>query len=283
MNNNTQFEGVIYERTLIDPKSIGTSDYGKSYIGQTDNLEQRDMSWYNASNNHYGGKKITDARNKYGVSRDSWASKVVERCYADTKDELTHLLNEKETEWIKKKDSVENGFNSSYGSGMQGMTHSSAAKAKISAHHRKNQTNATKAKISASTKGHSVSDVTKAKISAGNKGKSRTEAVKAALSAKRKGKEPKTASEGLQQYIAKNGHGPTLGIKQSEEAKANMKKAQQKHGVKVLAISPDGSQKEFNTMLDAAKEYGMNVGSVASVIKTGGTCRNGMTFQRIGK
>ena len=62
-----------------------------------------------------------------------------------------------------------------------------------------------------------------------------------------------------------------------------MKKAQQKLGVKVLAISPDGSQKEFNTMLDAAKEFGLNVGSVASVIKTGGTCRNGMTFQRIGK
>ena len=57
--------------------------------------------------------------------------------------------------------------------------------------------------------------------------------------------------------------------------------AQQKLGVKVIAIYPDGSQMEFDTMLDAAKACNMNVGSIASVIKTGGTCRNGMKFQKI--
>ena len=60
-----------------------------------------------------------------------------------------------------------------------------------------------------------------------------------------------------------------------------MKSAQQKRGIKVLATYPDGSQMEFGTMLDAAKACNMNVGSVASVIKTGGTCRNGMKFQKI--
>ena len=272
-----KFGGEIYMRRLIAPGSI---DYGKVYIGQTICIEDRNSNWYKPDNN-YGGMKITEARNKYGVSDDVWETKTLEKIFADTEEDLHKQLNERETYYIGFYDSVENGFNGSYGRGMQGLNHSDAAKAKISAHHRKTQTNATKAKISASTKGHSVSDVTKAKISAGNKGKSRTEAVKAALSAKRKGKEPKAASEGLQQYIAKNGHGPTLGIKQSDEAKTNMKKAQQKLGVKVLAISPDGSQKEFNTMLDAAKEFGLNVGSVASVIKTGGTCRNGMKFQKI--
>ena len=54
--------------------------------------------------------------------------------------------------------------------------------------------------------------------------------------------------------------------------------AQQKLGVKVMAIYPDGSQMEFDTMLDAAKAC--NIGSVANVIKTGGTSRNGMRFRK---
>ena len=273
---DAKYEGEIYIRKLIVPGA----DYGKAYIGQTTCIEERNSNWYKPNNN-YGGKKISEARQKYGVGDDVWETKTVEKVFADTEEELHIKLDERETYHIREYDSVENGFNGSYGRGMQGLSHSDAAKAKISAHHRKTQTDETKAKISASTKGHAVSDATKAKISLGNKGKSRTESVKAALSAKRKGKEPKAASEGLQQYIAKNGHGPTLGIKQSEEAKSNMKKAQQKLGVKVLAIYPDGSRKEFNTMLDAAKECHMNVGSVASVIKTGGTCRNGMSFQRL--
>ena len=37
----------------------------------------------------------------------------------------------------------------------------------------------------------------------------------------------------------------------------------------------------WEDLFHVAKEYGMNVGSVASVIKTGGTCRNGMKFQRL--
>ena len=272
-----KYEGVIYMRKLVAP---GSTDYGKVYIGQTVCIEERNSNWYKPNNN-YGGMKITEARDKYGVSDDVWETRTLEKIFADTEEDLHIQLNERETYYIGFYDSVENGFNGSYGRGMQGLSHSDAAKAKISAHHRKTQTDETKAKISASEKGHVVSAETRAKISVGNSGKRRTEAMKAAQSAIRKGKEPKAASEGLQWYISKNGHGPTLGIKQSEEAKVNMKAAQQKMGVKVIAITPDGSQKEFNTMLDAAKEYGMNVGSVASVIKTGGTCRNGMTFQRI--
>ena len=278
---NNKFEGSIYKRTLIATAAQGTPDYLKTYIGQTDNMRERDSSWNKVNNDNYGGKKITEARKKYGVTPDIWLTEEIEKVFAETESELKAKLNERETANIIKYDSVNNGFNGSYGSGMQGLNHSDAARAKISAHHRKNQTNATKAKISASTKGHPVSDVTKAKISAGNKGKSRTETMKAAQSAKMKGKEPKAASKALKDYVAKNGHGPTFGIKQSEEAKVNMKSAQQKRGIKVLATYPDGSQMEFSTMLDAAKACNMNVGSVASVIKTGGTCRNGMKFQKI--
>ena len=272
---DAKYEGEIYIRKLIVPGA----DYGKAYIGQTTCIEERNSNWYKPNNN-YGGKKISEARQKYGVGDDVWETKTVEKVFADTEEELHIKLDERETYHIREYDSVENGFNGSYGRGMQGLSHSDASKAKISAHHRKTQTDETKAKISASEKGHIVSVETRAKISEGNKGKKRTEAMKAALSAIRKGKAPKAASKALQEYVAKNGHGPTLGIKQSPVARANMKSAQQKLGVKVIAIYPDGSQMEFNTMLDAAKACNMNVGSVASVIKTGGTCRNGVRFQR---
>ena len=187
--------GEIYIRRLIAP---GSTDYGKVYIGQTICIEDRNSNWYKPDNN-YGGMKITEARNKYGVSDDVWETKTLEKIFADTEEDLHKQLNERETYYIGFYDSVENGFNGSYGRGMQGLNHSDAAKAKISAHHRKTQTDETKAKISASTKGHTVSDATKIKISVGNKGKERSATVKAALSAARKGKEPKAASEGLQE------------------------------------------------------------------------------------
>ncbi len=274
MANN--YSGVIYMRKLIAPGA----DYGKIYIGQTTCLEDRNLNW-NKANNNYGGKKVTQAREKYGVGDDVWETKTIETLHSDTEDDLHKQLDERETYNIRLYNSVEKGFNSSYGTGMQGITHSDAAKAKISAHHRNYQSTATKAKISQSTKNHVVSDETKAKISIGNKGKKRSEVQKAVQSAIRKGKEPKAASVGLQTYISKNGHGPTLGIKQTPQAKANMKAAQQKLGTKVRAIYPDGHAEDFTTMLDAAKALGMNVGSVASVVKTGGTCRNGMKFEKI--
>ena len=271
-----QYEGVIYMRRLITP----SVDQGKVYIGQTTCLEERNTNWYKSSNT-YGGKKIAKARGDYGVSNSAWETISLEKIFANTEEDLHKQLNERETYYIELYDSVNNGFNSSYGRGMQGMKHSADARKKIKENHRDKQTDETKAKIAASLKGRTVSAATKAKISAGNKGKKRTDIMKAAQSERMKGKEPKAASKALKDYIAKNGHGPNLGIKQTPEAKANMKAAQQKLGIKVLAIYPDGSQMEFNTMLDAAKACQLNVGSVASVLKTGGTCRNGMKFQNI--
>mgnify|MGYP002523151755 CR=1 FL=1 len=70
-NSSKQFEGVIYKRTLIAPKSKGTSDYGKVYIGQTDNMIERETNWKKTNNRNYGGRKITEARTKYGVGDDA--------------------------------------------------------------------------------------------------------------------------------------------------------------------------------------------------------------------
>ena len=67
----------------------------------------------------------------------------------------------------------------------------------------------------------------------------------------------------------------------SVEAKAKMKAAQQKQGTKCIATFPDGHEELFLTMNDAAKAIGINVGSVAYAIKTGGTTKNGFKFKKI--
>lgn len=62
-----------------------------------------------------------------------------------------------------------------------------------------------------------------------------------------------------------------------------MKKAQQKRGKAVRAVAPDGTMKDYNTMLDAATELGMNAGSISNNLKSKGVCNNGYTFSEIPK
>lgn len=278
-----KYEGFIYKRTLISPKSIGTPDFGKVYIGQTDNMAERDTNWGKKSNQNYGGKKITDARNQYGIGEDAWNLEIVEKVFADTPSELKTELQTKETEYITQYDSVEKGFNGSYGNGMQGMKHSAASKEKIKNNHRHYQTDEAKKKISETLKGREVSSATREKIRKANTGKKRSPEQRAAMSNSRKGKVPLAASQGLKAYIATNGHGPTKGITQSQEARANMKKAQQARGRDTVVLFPDGTEKIFPTMLDAAKATGVGVGSVFYSIKSGGKTRNGFQFREKGR
>ena len=49
-----------------------------------------------------------------------------------------------------------------------------------------------------------------------------------------------------------------------------MKKAQQRRGKAVRAVASDGSWKDYNTMLDAAIDIGMNAGSIANNLKSKG-------------
>ena len=274
-----KYEGVIYKRMLISPKSKGTPDFGKVYIGQTDNMAERETNWNKIGNHNYGGRKITDARNQYGIGEDAWNLEIVEKVFADTPSELKTKLQEKETEYITKYNSVEHGFNGSYGNGMQGMKHSAASKEKISKNHRDSQTNETKKKISESLKGREVSPATREKIRIAHAGKKKSPEHRAAMSNCRKGKEPIAASQGLKAYIAAHGHGPTKGITPSQEALSNMKKAQQARGRDTVVIFPDGTKQTFHTMLDAAKAAGVGVGSVFHSIKTGGKTKNGYQFK----
>ena len=65
-----------------------------------------------------------------------------------------------------------------------------------------------------------------------------------------------------------------------DEAKANMKKAQQLRGTDCIATFPDGHEEAFPTMLDAANATGLNVGSVKYSIDHNSTTRNGIKFRK---
>ena len=143
-----RYEGVVYMRTLIAEEAKNTEDYLKSYIGETTDWETRQQKWYQANNKNYGGEKIQIARDKYGVSDDAWATVILERNYSEVSiDDLEKKLKARETEKIYEYDTVNNGFNGSYGDGMKGRKHTDKSRKLISKNHRNYQSDEAKAKI----------------------------------------------------------------------------------------------------------------------------------------
>ena len=88
-----------------------------------------------------------------------------------------------------------------------------------------------------------------------------------------KGQTPVAATAGAKAWVANNGGGYWKNHTISDAAKANMKAAQRKKARKIKAIYSDGSEKIYDTMLDAAKSNGLNVGSVSYLTKHGGISR----------
>lgn len=143
-----RYEGVVYMRTLIAEEAKNTEDYLKSYIGETTDWNTRQQKWYQVNNKNYGGEKIQIARDKYGVSDDAWATVILERNYSEVSiDDLEKKLKARETEKIYEYDTVNNGFNGSYGDGMKGRKHTDKSRKLISKNHRNYQSDEAKAKI----------------------------------------------------------------------------------------------------------------------------------------
>lgn len=154
-NTTTRFEGVVYKRTLIAEEAKNTEDYLKSYIGQTTDWETRQQKWYQPNNKNYGGEKIQVARDKYGVGDDAWETLILEHTYSEVStDDLEKKLKSRETEKIYEYDTVNNGFNGSYGTGMQGRKHTDKSRELISKNHRNYQSDEAKAKIKAYQQKH---------------------------------------------------------------------------------------------------------------------------------
>lgn len=273
ITDDGKFRGVIYCRTH--------KASGKPYVGETDNEKIRIRSWDNKGSKSYGGTKIMKARQDYGIGPDIWDYKVLEEFIMDSHEELVKTLLSRQTYWITEKDAVENGFNGSYGDGMLGMTHTAESRNKISQNHRTYQSDETKQKLSQVMKGRTVSSATRAKLSAGNTGKKRTPAQRQAESARLKGKIPQAATDGAKEWVKQNGGGYWKNHKLSEEAKANMKAAQQKRGQRIKAEFPDGHIEFFNTMLDAANGTGHLVGSVYYSVMNGNLTKRNYKFTKI--
>lgn len=130
MKKKGNYYGEIYKYTLkATEKSIANGDAGKCYIGQTGNTKKRQDDWDN-QNSCYAGPKINRAKEIYPP--EDWVREVlVSRTYKK-KSTRKKKLDELETAMIIKYDSVNNGFNTSYGRGMKGLHHSKASRLKIS-------------------------------------------------------------------------------------------------------------------------------------------------------
>lgn len=254
-NDKGMYVGVVYRYI----NKVEGDEYGWCYVGNTTDEMHRRYSWNNHGNKNYGGKKINDARKKYGLENLEY--EVLARVEAETVEKLKAQLDEIETVYIKQFNSVEKGYNSSEGG--------TGNKGGISDVHRKNIGKAstgrivsqeTRNKISASRTGHEVSEETRAKISKSKTGKKHSLTANKNQSDRMKGKRQEHLLEGKKKWL-ENG-GTLKGYKQTLEAKANMKAAQQKNGTKIFVTDPNGAKKFYNTMLDAAKDLGVNIGSI---------------------
>lgn len=90
-------------------------------MGETKDEHARKQNW-NSTKSSYGGPKIKEARENFGIDDSIWSYGVLEKVTAASEEELDAKLRERESHWIKVLDSVEHGFNGNYGGrGMTGL------------------------------------------------------------------------------------------------------------------------------------------------------------------
>lgn len=101
--NNVMSRGIIYKYE---------SPSGKIYIGQTMNEKKRRQDFFN-TNQGYAGPKINNAIAKYGP--ENFIYQILFSIESEDIDEIRFTLNIKEKYYIEKYNSVENGYNITYG------------------------------------------------------------------------------------------------------------------------------------------------------------------------
>lgn len=101
--------GIIYRRFIVNNKGIEVS-----YVGQTCDPAKRNSDFLNLRVN-YSGKKIENARKKYGP--ENFGYEVLETITCNSDEELASRLNEREIYWIAQFDSFNKGYNNSIGGG----------------------------------------------------------------------------------------------------------------------------------------------------------------------
>lgn len=120
---------IVYLRRLKAEKSKETAGHNLGYIGQTQDLLKRNGDWRNLKK-AYGGKKIERARRLYGT--DDWELIILYEGNIKKESTRKKKLDRIETAMIKLYNTVNHGFNTSYGHGMKGLHHSKESRRKIS-------------------------------------------------------------------------------------------------------------------------------------------------------
>lgn len=275
------WEGIVYAYVLDAPND---KKNGWMYIGCTPEERIRHQSW-SRTGNKYAGKKIADARKKYGTGSFSFI--VLERHHDPNIDKLVEKLEERETAYINRFDTVKNGFNACRGgTGRRGQKISQNEIDRRNRRRRINgfkQSDEAKRKISLASSKRKKSQEEKDKISKANKGKKRTPEMRKAQSDRMKGKVPTAATEAAKEWVKQNGGGYWKGKQMPEEAKAKSKAAQQARGTAVRVYFPDGHIEDFPTMLDASKKTGDGTGSVKYSVEHGSTTKRGYRYEMIPK
>lgn len=263
-NASLSFWGIVYRRWLIKP---GCIDDGKSYVGETMDEADRVRSWEKISSPDYAGTKISSARKQYSVT--DWGYEVLEIVYAGSKKELKQLLYERETHYIKKFDSYDNGFNGNRGgTGNTGVIFDEVRRKQNGDNRRgKPHSDATKEILRQKSTVRVKSIEEKHKISVGNTGKKRTYEMRKAQSQRMKGIEPKAATAGAEMWRKKNGGGSWKGKKIPATAIAKRNEAHRKNSPRIKVTFQDGAVVCYRCQTDAAKGTGLKDGSVHYALK----------------
>lgn len=272
--------GIVYRRWLEKPDC---EDHGKSYVGETMDETTRKRSWQKPNSPEYGGYKINSARKKYGLL--CWGYEVLETVYAETKEELKRLLYKRETFYIAKFNSYENGFNGNRGGvGNRGVEFDEARRKQNGDNRRgKKQKPETIEILRKKSTGRIKSDVERAKISAANSSKRRTQEMRTAQSNRMKGVEPMAATAGAKAWRERNGGGSWKGKRHPPSALTKRSQSHRMTSQRIKVVSPDGSVNYYLCQADAAKATSIADGSISYALDhhNGLHKKTGYKFERI--
>lgn len=198
---------------------------GKKYVGQATNLEVRQKTW--KSKNHYAGKAIYNARNKYGV--DNFGFEILKEC------------DDKELDYWEKYYIKELNTKVPYGYNMTDGGEASWVKGKhLSEEHKK--------KIGKANKGKKRSTEAKRKWSEAHKGKHLSEEHKKKISEALKGRKP--SEEAIRKSVEAH-KGKKLSLER-------IKKTVEKISKVVIQIDKDTNEiiAEFPSTMEVQRQLG---------------------------
>lgn len=265
-NGNGEYTGIVYLRKNLNQGA----EFNWGYVGCTLDPAERNRKWNNPKTTNYGGKKIMEARGRLGVKNFSYD---VLETYTDTdKHKLREKLHERESYYIQKLDTINKGYNSSNkGEGSAGLKKSAEEIARRNATRKANgfhHTEETKKHLSELLKGKKRSPEFRAAVSNGLKGKKKSLEHRAKQSSARKGIAMSPEARAKSSATKKGKPHPI-----SAEGMARINAARVRHPV-LVTDTTDNSQNKYDSKASAARALNVNVGSVASAVKTKGLVRN---------